>query len=186
MVRTQSKSFETQFSYASHGRTDGDVLSLSWDHVLSSTGSTPLSTSTQTSVLPHASSNPNPLVVLKNNEPVGVDEAQVSKTLREEDFEIRVDLRGQGVGGKEEAKYWICDFSYVSAFGLEGCRYRNANDTGVYCRSMFRLTVTTRLEGGPVQRTSHRTVVVGSIEPMSAVYYWTWSMIRPCKLGLQI
>ena len=59
-------------------------------------------------------------MVLENGEPAGVDEARASEILGEEEFEIRVDLGGQGVGGKEGARYWTCDFSYVSvlAFGV--------------------------------------------------------------------
>lgn len=97
---------------------------LSWGRILSSTGSTPLSTPLDPALVSVAfipsptSSNPTPLVVLKNGEPVGVDEARASEILGEEDFEIRVDLGGQGVGGKEEARYWTCDFSYVSVSGF--------------------------------------------------------------------
>ncbi|KAF8550990.1 arginine biosynthesis protein ArgJ [Imleria badia] len=89
-----------------------------WGRILSSTGSTPLSTPLDPNLVSvafipsPASSNPTPLVVLKNGEPVGVDEERASEILGEEDFEIRVDLGGQGVGGKEEARYWTCDFSY--------------------------------------------------------------------------
>ncbi|KAG8214971.1 arginine biosynthesis argJ [Butyriboletus roseoflavus] len=89
-----------------------------WGRILSSTGSTPLSTPLDPNLVSVAfipsstSSNPTPLVVLKDGEPVGVDEARASEILGEEDFEIRVDLGGQGVGGTEEARYWTCDFSY--------------------------------------------------------------------------
>lgn len=62
--------------------------------------------------------NPTPLVVLANGEPVGVDEARASEILGEDEFEIRVDLGGQGVGGKEQAHYWTCDFSYVSPLSM--------------------------------------------------------------------
>ncbi|KAG9318949.1 arginine biosynthesis ArgJ [Chiua virens] len=89
-----------------------------WGRILSSTGSTPLSTPldpllVSVSFVPSpTSSNPTPLILLKNGEPVGVDEARASEILGEEDFEIKVDLGGQGVGGTEEARYWTCDFSY--------------------------------------------------------------------------
>ncbi|KAF8142164.1 arginine biosynthesis bifunctional protein ARG7 [Boletus edulis] len=89
-----------------------------WGRILSSTGSTPLSTPLDPNLVsvafvpPSTASNVTPLVVLKHGEPVGVDEARASEILKEEDFEIRVDLGGQGVGGKDEAKYWTCDFSY--------------------------------------------------------------------------
>ena len=45
-----------------------------------------------------------------NGEPVGVDEVRAKEILSAEDLEIRVDL---GLGS-EVAKYWTCDFSYVS------------------------------------------------------------------------
>lgn len=89
-----------------------------WGRVLSSTGSTPLSTPLDPALVSVAfvpsptSPNPTPLIVLRNGEPVGVDEARASEILGEEDFEIKVDLGGQGVGGKEAACYWTCDFSY--------------------------------------------------------------------------
>ncbi|KAF9220005.1 arginine biosynthesis bifunctional protein ARG7 [Gyrodon lividus] len=95
-----------------------------WGRILSSTGSTPLSipldpTLVSVSFVPSTtSSNPTPLVVLENGEPVGVDEERASEILGEEEFEIRVDLGGQGVGGREGARYWTCDFSYVSFWGL--------------------------------------------------------------------
>lgn len=120
-------SFAMQFS-ASRGRIDDDV-SNSWGRILSSTGSTPLSTPLDpnlvsvTFIPSPRSSNPTPLVVLENGEPVGVDEARASEILGEEDFEIRVDLGGQGVGGKENAKYWTCDFSYVSVSASEVRRW---------------------------------------------------------------
>jgi glutamate N-acetyltransferase/amino-acid N-acetyltransferase len=56
-----------------------------------------------------------PLKVLTNGEPENVDEERAKEILSEEEFELRVDLRGgkaSGVG----AKYWTCDFSYVSTF----------------------------------------------------------------------
>ncbi|KAF8838416.1 arginine biosynthesis protein ArgJ [Paxillus ammoniavirescens] len=89
-----------------------------WGRILSSTGSTPLSipldpTLVSVSFVPSpTSSNPTPLLVLENGEPVGVDEERASEILGEEEFEIRVDLGGQGVGGNEAARYWTCDFSY--------------------------------------------------------------------------
>lgn len=99
--------------------TDNDKPT-SWGRILSSTGSTPLSipldpTLVSVSFVPSpTSSNPTPLLVLENGEPVGVDEERASEILGEEEFEIRVDLGGQGVGGSEAARYWTCDFSYVS------------------------------------------------------------------------
>lgn len=65
-------------------------------------------------VPPSTAKNPSPLPVLMHGEPVKPDEERASEILGEEDFTIVVDLGGQGVGGKQEAKYWTCDFSYVS------------------------------------------------------------------------
>lgn len=52
-----------------------------------------------------------PLPLLVNGEPEKVDEARASEIIAQEDLEIRVDL-GLGTGS---AKYWTCDFSYVSS-----------------------------------------------------------------------
>jgi glutamate N-acetyltransferase/amino-acid N-acetyltransferase len=52
------------------------------------------------------------LAVLTRGEPEDVDEARASEILREEEFEVRVEL---GMGA-ERAQYWTCDFSYVSSF----------------------------------------------------------------------
>ncbi|KAG6327900.1 hypothetical protein ID866_11189, partial [Astraeus odoratus] len=89
-----------------------------WGRILSSTGSTPLSTPldparVSVSFVPPASSpNLSPLPVLVRGEPAGADEERASEILGGEEFSIVVDLDGQGMGGKEEAKYWTCDFSY--------------------------------------------------------------------------
>ena len=45
-----------------------------------------------------------------------VDEERATQIVSQEDLEIRVDL---GLG-KESAKYWTCDFSYVSVSHVEG------------------------------------------------------------------
>jgi len=50
------------------------------------------------------------LPLLVNGEPEQVDEVRAKEILSAEDLEIRVDL---GLGS-ESAKYWTCDFSYVS------------------------------------------------------------------------
>lgn len=55
------------------------------------------------------------LPVLVNGEPEKVDEQRAKEILTQEDFEVSVDL---GALGQEEAKYWTCDFSYVSVLGL--------------------------------------------------------------------
>lgn len=59
-----------------------------------------------------------PLPVLVNGEPEIVDEARAAEILKREEFELEVDL---GLGGREEAKYWTCDFSYVSPFFFLVC-----------------------------------------------------------------
>ena len=51
-----------------------------------------------------------PLPLLVNGEPEKVDEARASEIIGQEDLEIKVEL---GIGS-ESAKYWTCDFSYVS------------------------------------------------------------------------
>ncbi|KAI6010593.1 arginine biosynthesis bifunctional protein ARG7 [Pisolithus marmoratus] len=93
-----------------------------WGRILSSTGSATLNTpldpsSVSVSFVPSSSTsspstNPSPLPVLINGEPAGVDEARASEVLGQDEFGIVVDLGGQGVGGKEGARYWTCDFSY--------------------------------------------------------------------------
>lgn len=50
------------------------------------------------------------LPLLKAGEPVSVDEVRAKEILKQEDIEYRVEL---GLG-KEMAKYWTCDYSYVS------------------------------------------------------------------------
>lgn len=57
----------------------------------------------------------SPLPVLINGEPENVDEVRAKEILGLEDFEVVVEL---GMGGEGEAKYWTCDFSYVSAVQL--------------------------------------------------------------------
>jgi len=53
-----------------------------------------------------------PLAVLINGEPENVDEVRAKEILSKEDFEVLVDMGIQD--GRESAKYWTCDFSYVS------------------------------------------------------------------------
>ena len=50
--------------------------------------------------------------MLVNGEPIPVDEARAKEIMELEDFELQVEL---GIG-EAEAKYWTCDFSYVSFF----------------------------------------------------------------------
>jgi glutamate N-acetyltransferase/amino-acid N-acetyltransferase len=52
------------------------------------------------------------LPVLIDGEPEDVDEDRAKEILSQEEFEVEVDL---GVReGTGEARYWTCDFSYVS------------------------------------------------------------------------
>lgn len=53
----------------------------------------------------------SPLPVLVDGEPEKVDEDRAKEILSNEEFEVVVDL---GTGGNETARYWTCDFSYVS------------------------------------------------------------------------
>jgi len=98
-----------------------DSLS-SWGRILAATGSVPLSPSSATGVAPVInptkvnvtfvpSDGTSPLPVLVNGEPEKVDEVRAKEILQLEDFEVLVEL---GMGGDGEAKYWTCDFSYVS------------------------------------------------------------------------
>lgn len=87
--------------------------SYSWGRILAATGSIPLSkpldpTRVSVSFVPTDGTAPLPLLV--NGEPEKVDEARASEIIAQEDLEIRVEL---GLGS-EGAKYWTCDFSYVS------------------------------------------------------------------------
>ena len=50
------------------------------------------------------------LPVLVGGEPENVDEVRATEILSEGKFEIKIQL---GIG-EESAKYWTCDFSYVS------------------------------------------------------------------------
>ena len=50
------------------------------------------------------------LPVLVGGEPENVDEDRAKEILSEGKFEIKIQL---GIG-EESAKYWTCDFSYVS------------------------------------------------------------------------
>ena len=91
-------------------------LHHSWGRILAATGSIPLSTPldpTRVSVSFVPIDGTAPLPLLVNGEPEKVDEARASQIIGQEDLEIRVEL---GLGS-ESAKYWTCDFSYVSGFG---------------------------------------------------------------------
>src|SRR5262245_5843854 len=60
-----------------------------------------------------------PLKVLTNGEPENVDEERAKEILSEDEFELKVDLRG-GKGGGVGAKYhdWTCDFESLWWFVL--------------------------------------------------------------------
>ncbi len=85
----------------------------SWGRILAATGSIPLSqplepSRVNVSFIPTDGTAPLPLLV--NGEPEKVDEARAKEIITQEDLEIKVEL---GLGS-ESAKYWTCDFSYVS------------------------------------------------------------------------
>jgi len=78
-----------------------------------SAGSVPLSTPldpsrVSVSFVPADGSEALPVLVC--GEPENVDEDRAKEILSEEDFEVRVELEL----GRESARYWTCDFSYVS------------------------------------------------------------------------
>lgn len=56
-----------------------------------------------------------------------VNEVRATEILEREEFELEVDL---GLGGDGEAKYWTCDFSYVSSFFGLGLPFQQT------CRNM--------------------------------------------------
>jgi glutamate N-acetyltransferase/amino-acid N-acetyltransferase len=89
-------------------------ICVSWGRVLAATGSVPLSapldpTRVSVSFVPTDGSPVLPLLV--NGEPENVDEVRAKEILSAEDLEVRVEL---GLGS-ESARYWTCDFSYVSS-----------------------------------------------------------------------
>ena len=94
----------------------------SWGRILAATGSIsflPSSTGapaptidpTKVNVTFLPSDGTTPLPVLVNGEPEKVNEERAKEILSLEDFEVLVDL---GMKGDGEARYWTCDFSYVS------------------------------------------------------------------------
>ena len=54
-------------------------------------------------------------------EPEKVDEERATQIVSADDLEIRVEL---GLG-KESAKYWTCDFSYVRVCPMRGVSTEN-------------------------------------------------------------
>ena len=79
----------------------------------SSTNITPEIDPTKVSVTFIPSDGSSPLPVLVNGEPEDVDEDRAKEILMKEDVGVEVDL-GMPGDGEGEAKYWTCDFSYVS------------------------------------------------------------------------
>jgi len=61
------------------------------------------------------------LPVLVGGEPENVDEDRAKEILSEGKFEIKIQL---GIG-EESAKYWTCDFSYVSLSALCGSLFES-------------------------------------------------------------
>jgi hypothetical protein len=117
--------------------------------VLAATGSVPLSAPldparVSVSFVPTDRSPVLPLLV--DGEPEQVDEVRAKKILSAEDLEIRIDL---GLGS-ESAKYWTCDFSYVSPpssppSNRSKCAYILLMGYDIY-RSTLKSMVTTALE----------------------------------------
>ena len=90
------------------------IVFHSWGRVLAAVGSIqnlskPLEPS-QVNVLFVPDDDSPPLPVLVGGEPENVDEVRAKEILSEGKFEIKIQL---GIG-EESAKYWTCDFSYVS------------------------------------------------------------------------
>lgn len=90
----------------------------SWGRVLAAVGSIqglskPLEP-TRVNVLFVPDDGSPALPVLVGGEPENVDEDRAKEILSEGKFEIKIQL---GIG-EESAKYWTCDFSYVSLFFL--------------------------------------------------------------------
>lgn len=89
-----------------------------WGRILCAIGYTPglsptavIPSRTNVSFIPAANSATRDEGVLKlliNGEPEAVDEARAARLLQDEDLEIDIDLGT----GKEEARYWFCDFSH--------------------------------------------------------------------------
>ena len=96
----------------------------SWGRILAATGSIPLSTPldpTRVSVSFIPADGSSPLALLVNGEPEKVDEVRAKEIVSLEDLEVRVEL---GLGN-ESAKYWRCDFSYVSILSFSNIPQRD-------------------------------------------------------------
>ncbi|KIK67681.1 hypothetical protein GYMLUDRAFT_92363 [Collybiopsis luxurians FD-317 M1] len=91
-----------------------DTHHANWGRILTATGSISLSASlhpNKVSVTFAPSDGTTPQPVLVSSEPEKVNEERASEILALEDLEIVVDLGREE--GKEVAKYWTCDFSYI-------------------------------------------------------------------------
>ena len=109
MERTQSKQ-DPSFATVHLSLT----ILHSWGRVLAAVGSIqgltkPLEP-TRVNVLFVPDDGSPALLVLVGGEPESVDEVRAKEILSKGKFEIRIQL---GIG-EESAKYWTCDFSYVS------------------------------------------------------------------------
>lgn len=128
MVKTALYGEDAKYAYMSTIRYYYSSLTFSffflnsWGRILAATGSVsflPSSTGvpaptidpTKVNVTFIPSDGTTPLPVLVNGEPEKVDEERAKEILSLEDFEVLVDL---GMKGDGEARYWTCDFSYVS------------------------------------------------------------------------
>ena len=105
----------------------------SWGRVLAAVGSIqnlskPLEPS-RVNVLFVPDDGSPPLPVLVGGEPENVDEVRAKEILSEGKFEIKIQL---GIG-EESAKYWTCDFSYVSLLTLFMRTFEIRDVTGPGC-----------------------------------------------------
>jgi glutamate N-acetyltransferase/amino-acid N-acetyltransferase len=109
---------QSNVSHISPSVFDLRALFNSWGRILSAAGSVSLSEPiipSRVSVSFVPSDGTPPLPVLVNGEPENVDEIRAKEILSKEEFEVEVQM---GLG-TESARYWTCDFSYVSQrYGL--------------------------------------------------------------------
>ena len=141
MEKTQSR---ISISH-SHSTPFSNAVLHSWGRVLAAAGSVrdlskPLDP-TRVNVLFVPDDGSPALPVLVGGEPENVDEVRALEILSGGKFEIKIEL---GIG-EETAKYWTCDFSYVSLsfllnFSLEGASQNPARwNRGGPSVSSFRL-----------------------------------------------
>jgi hypothetical protein len=139
-------------SFSFHCRFGSHPPPLSWGRILAATGAVDLSTpidpdSVNVSFVPADGSASLPVLV--NGEPENVDEVRAKEILSEEEFEIKVNI---GLGGGS-AKYWTCDFSYVSCIQVDSA---SADHPGLF-RNMSGSTGT--IEANHIVLIRHRDVV---------------------------